>query len=60
MDKKNFSFYMPEDLDHKIDYLRDSNEKLKGLSKSQSIYFLISELYNKAVHADISKENKEE
>lgn len=43
-DKKNYSFYMPEDFDNKIDFLRDSIDSLKGLSKSQSVYFLISEL----------------
>lgn len=42
--KKNYSFYMPEDFDQKIDKLRESIDSLKGLSKSQSVYFLISDL----------------
>ena len=43
-DKKNYSFYMPEDFDRKIDMLRNEIEALHGLSKSQSVYFLISDL----------------
>ena len=43
-DKKNYSFYMPEDFDEKIDYLRKIIPSLHGLSKSQSVYFLISEM----------------
>lgn len=46
-DKKNYSFYMPEDFDRKIDFLREQIENLHGLSKSQSVYFLISELASK-------------
>ena len=46
-DKKNYSFYMPCDFDEKIDYLRKNTNALKGLSKSQSVYFLISEFADK-------------
>lgn len=54
--KKNYSFYMPEDFDQKIDQLRESMDPLKGLSKSQSVYFLISDLASKI---DAKKEEKD-
>ena len=55
-DKKNYSFYMPEDFDKKIDLLRENIDSLHGLSKSQSVYFLISELAAKQAH--VSDDNK--
>ena len=56
-DKKNYSFYMPEDFDKKIDLLRESIDSLHGLSKSQSVYFLISELAAKQIHTAEDSKN---
>lgn len=42
--RKNYSFYMPEDFAEKIDKLISSNETLKNLSRSQAVYFIISQM----------------
>lgn len=46
-DKKNYSFYMPTDFNEKVEKLRSSMPALKGLSISQCVYFIISDLASK-------------
>ena len=42
--RKNFSFYAPEDLGDKIDDARNNDARLKPLSRSQAIYFIMTEI----------------
>ena len=46
-EKKNYSFYMPSDFDEKLEELQSKRPFLKALSKSQCVYFLISEMCEK-------------
>lgn len=57
-DKKNYSFYMPVDFDDKIESLRQNIQEIKGLSKSQALYFLISKLASGKMELDLSEDNK--
>lgn len=47
-EKKNYSFYMPSDFDEKLEELQSKRPFLKALSKSQCVYFLISEMCEKS------------
>lgn len=42
--RKNFSFYAPEDLGDKIDQARNNDERLRPLSRSQAIYVIMTEI----------------
>lgn len=50
--RKNYSFYMPEDFSEKLEAVQESNDKLKALSKSQALYYIISELSGSAISVD--------
>lgn len=55
-DKKNFSFYMPDDFIEKIESVQANNEKLKGLSRSQALYFIVSNIADDLTIKDPTKE----
>ena len=44
VDRKNYSFYMPIDFVDKIEQVKDRDSRLKLLSRSQALYFIISKL----------------
>ena len=44
VDRKNYSFYMPVDFVDKIEQVKDRDTRLKLLSRSQALYFIISKL----------------
>ena len=44
VDRKNYSFYMPVDFVDKIEQVKDRDSRLKLLSRSQALYFIISKL----------------
>ena len=44
VDRKNYSFYMPIDFVDKIEQVKDKDSRLKLLSRSQALYFIISKL----------------
>ena len=44
MDKKNFSFYMPEDFDDKLQGIASRDSTIAALSKSQALYYIISKV----------------
>lgn len=44
VDRKNYSFYMPIDFVDKIEQVKDKDSRLKLLSRSQALYFIISQL----------------
>lgn len=46
--RKNYSFYMSDDFNDKLSIIQESNPKFKSLSKSQVLYFIISELADNA------------
>ena len=45
VERKNYSFFMPDDFPDKIDTVRGKDDKLKALSRSQAIYAIVSEVY---------------
>lgn len=47
VERKNFSFYAPIDLAEKIKKIQSKDEKLKALSMSQAIYYIVSQLADK-------------
>jgi len=42
--RKNFSFYAPSDLGDKIDLAISKDVRLKPLSRSQALYFIMTEI----------------
>lgn len=46
--KKNYSFYMPTDFVDRMEEIQSNDDKLRTLSRSQALYFIISELAEKA------------
>lgn len=44
VDRKNFSFYMPSDFVEKMIKLQELDDRIKPLSRSQALYFIISRL----------------
>lgn len=44
VDRKNYSFYMPVDFVEKIEQVKSKDPRLKMLSRSQAMYFIISKL----------------
>lgn len=42
VDRKNFSFYMPSDFPEKLDKVKEKDDKIKSLSRSQAVYYIIS------------------
>lgn len=44
VERKNFSFYMPDDFAEKLDKLQTKKDSLKPLSRSQAVYFIISQM----------------
>ena len=44
MTRKNYSFYMPDDFETKMKKLQESDDRLQSLSRSQAVYFIVSEL----------------
>lgn len=44
MDRKNYSFYMASDFTEKLEKVQSNDPKLAPLSKSQALYFIITQL----------------
>lgn len=44
MDRKNYSFYMPADFGDKLEKIQEADDRIAVLSKSQAVYFIISEI----------------
>ena len=44
MERKNYSFYMPSDFTEKLKSIQERDDKLKALSLSQAVYFVISQI----------------
>jgi len=42
--RKNYSFYMPADFDEKLKNIQQQDGRLSALSKSQAVYYIISEI----------------
>lgn len=51
-ERKNFSFYMLADFSEKIDKIRQSDDKFKSMSRSQVLYYLISEIADSAKYSN--------
>lgn len=47
INRKNYSFYMPDDFSSKLKVIKDSNDKIKSLSMSQALYYIITEMAEK-------------
>lgn len=47
INRKNYSFYMPDDFNNKLKVIKDSNDKIKSLSMSQALYYIITEMAEK-------------
>ena len=57
MERKNYSFYMPEDFTEKMKQIQACDDKLSALSRSQAVHFIISEIaqtgkYTPAIKAE--------
>lgn len=57
--RKNFSFYMPEDFADKLDKVQDRSENIKNLSKSQALYFLVSNMAQDGADAESANQSSE-
>lgn len=44
VDRKNYSFYMPTDFDNYLAKIQNSDSRVKPLSKSQAINFILYEI----------------
>lgn len=49
MDRKNYSMYMPADFSEKLTEVQKNNPSINALSKSQAVYYIISQLAEGAV-----------
>ena len=58
VERKNFSFYAPTDLSEKIKKVQARDEKLKALSMSQAIYYIVSQLADGADLSELSSKSK--
>lgn len=59
VDRKNFSFYMPSDFPEKLDKVKEKDDKIKSLSRSQAVYYIISAMADpESSYANHSFENK--
>ena len=47
INRKNYSFYMPDDFNSKLEVIKDSNDKIKSLSMSQALYYIVTEMAEK-------------
>jgi len=57
MEKKNYSFYMPEDFDAKLQSIAERDSTIAALSKSQALYYIISKVDSHKL--DLDKLNPE-
>lgn len=44
VERKNYSFYMATDFVEKLEKVQESSPDLKHLSRSQAVYFIISNM----------------
>ena len=44
MNRKNYSFYMPDEFASKLDTIQQQDKRLEPLSKSQAVNFIITEI----------------
>lgn len=44
VDRKNYSFYMPTDFDNYLTKIQNSDSRVKPLSKSQAVNFILCEI----------------
>lgn len=44
LDKKNYSFYMPDNFSERLEVVTATDSKLSALSKSQALYYIISRI----------------
>lgn len=51
--RKNYSFYVPDDFDKLLDEIKASDRVMTGMSKSQSLYYIVSKLAS--LNIDIEK-----
>jgi len=51
--RKNYSFYVPDDFDKLLDDIKASDRVMTGMSKSQSLYYIVSKLAS--LNIDIEK-----
>lgn len=53
--RKNYSFYMPDDFTQSLEKIQASDHKIQSLSKSQALYFIISDMASKIKSKEKSK-----
>lgn len=44
MNRKNYSFYMLDDFGTALETIQAKDDRIKALSKSQAVYFIVSEI----------------
>jgi len=55
-DRKNYSFFMPNDFNEQLEKVKSTDPVMNAMSKSQAVYYIISKVAKLGVDLDRAKE----
>lgn len=56
VERKNYSFFMPNDFNEQLEKVKATDPVMSAMSKSQAIYYIISKVAKLGIDLDKAKE----